>query len=109
MEALRRFALFEIGIESVRNSLAGVFEFDFQPERRTAATHFRVPAPGVLITRAQIEKALESRRAGLVSPKELMEWATFILLNDGYEIDEDDQDFIAECLNELSFNPNASL
>jgi len=46
----RRFALFQVDVEDVRRSLAGVFEFELTPGRRTAATNFRVPEPGVMIT-----------------------------------------------------------
>jgi hypothetical protein len=108
-DVLRRFAIFEIRIEDVRTALKGLFEFDFQPARRTASSDFRVPEPGIPITRAHIEAALERRRLALIAPQDLMHWATFILLNDAYEIDESDQEFIADCLNELSVNPSALL
>ena len=87
LEVLRRFALLEAGVEEVRRSLAGVFEFDLEPERRTANVHFRVPEPGIAITRDHISKALEQKRHGLISERELVYWATMLLLNDAYEPD----------------------
>jgi hypothetical protein len=105
LELLRRFASFEgVGVKDVLHSLDGVFECDFSPERRTASSHFRVPEPGVLITRDHISRALEQKRLGLISERELVYWATMILLNDAYEIDPKDQDFVAEWLNDISYN-----
>jgi hypothetical protein len=102
-QVLHRFGLLEATIEEVRSSLAGVFEFDFAPGRRTAATHFRVPEPGVKITREDISNALEKRRLGKISERDLVFWATMVLLNDAYEIDPSHEDEIADWLNDLSY------
>jgi hypothetical protein len=107
VEICRRYACFDIGLDEMLQSLAGVFEFNFQPNRRTANTNFIIPEPSVLIARKHIKDALERHRASLISSLELMKWATVILLNDAYDISEEDQDFIAESLNELSTNPDA--
>jgi hypothetical protein len=104
LEVLRRFASLEADIEDIRHSLAGVFEFDLEPERRTASVHFRVPEPGIAITRDHISKALEQKRLGLISKRELVYWATMLLLNDAYEPDPKDEDFVAEWLNDISYN-----
>jgi len=102
---LRRFASLEgVGVEDVLRSLDGVFECDLQPEKRTASSHFRTPEPGVLINRDHISKALEQKRLGLISERELVYWATMLLLNDAYEIDPTDEDFVAEWLNDISYS-----
>jgi hypothetical protein len=108
LETLRRFALLHVGVEDVRRSLAGVFEFELTPERRTATTNFRVPEPGVMITRDHICRALEQKRLGLISERELVYWATMLLLNDAYELDPNDEDFLAEWLNDISFSLDAT-
>jgi hypothetical protein len=108
LETLRRFALLQVGIEDVRRSLAGVFEFDLSPELRTAATNFRVPEPGVVITRDHVCRALEQKRLGLISERELVYWATMLLLNDAYELDPSDEDFLADWLNDISFSLDAT-
>ena len=108
LEVLRRFASFEASVEDVRRSLADVFEFDLEPERRTASVHFRVPEPGIAITRDHISKALEQKRLGLISERELVYWATMLLLNDAYEPDSKDEDFVAEWLNDISYNLDAT-
>jgi hypothetical protein len=108
LETLRRFALLQVGVEDVRGSLAGVFEFELTPERRTATTNFRVPEPGVMITRDHICRALEQKRLGSISERELVYWATMLLLNDAYELDPNDEDFLAEWLNDISFSLDAT-
>lgn len=117
MEILRKFALFEAGAEEMRRSLAGAFEFDFEPRRRSAeasplpraaATHFRVPEPGIVITREHIENALERKRFGLITERDLVVWATVLLMNDAYALDPTDEDLIADWLNDISFNLDAS-
>ena len=117
LEALRRFALLEIGVNELLRQLAGVFEIELEPglqsdsglsQRRTAAGHFRVPEPGVVITRNHISNALDLKRAGTISERDLVYWATILLLNDAYVLDPGDEDLIAEWLNDISLNLDAS-
>jgi hypothetical protein len=103
MEVLARFAGFEASIEELRSELRRVFEFDFDSPIRTAATHFQMPEPGVLVTKAHITDAFERKRSGAISDVEFVSWATMLLLNDGYEIDRADEDRIADKLNAISF------
>ena len=105
---LRRFASLEASVEDVQRSLSGVFEFNLEPEQRTANVYFRVPEPGITITRDHISKALEQKRLGLISERELAYWATMLLLNDAYEPDPKDEDFVAEWLNDISYNLDAT-
>jgi hypothetical protein len=117
LEVLRRFALFETGVDEMRRSLAGVFEFDFgrsegaatgRVERATATGHFRIPEPGIVITRDHISNALERKRFELISERDLVHWATILLLNDAYVWDAADEDLIAEWLNDISLSLDAS-
>ncbi len=114
LETLRRFALFEIGVDEMRRALAGVFEFALEPRiaagdslLRTAKTHFRVPEPGIVITRAHIVNALERKRFELISERDLVVWATVLLMNDAYSLDPGDEDLIADWLNDISLNLDA--
>jgi len=95
-------------VDEVRQSLTGVFEFDLAPDRRTANVQFRVPQPGIIITRDHISNALEQKRLELISEQDLVYWATMLLLNDAYEPDPKDEEFIAEWLNDISYNLDAS-
>jgi hypothetical protein len=67
-----------------------------------------MPEPGIVITRAHIANALDLKRAGLVSERDLVHWATILLLNDAYVLDPGDEDLIAEWLNDISMNLDAS-
>jgi hypothetical protein len=107
IDALRRFAALEIGVDQLRGSLAGVFEIDFGPGQKTS-TRFRVPEPGIEITLAHIATALETKRLGLISERELVQWATMLLLNDAYILDPVDEDFVAEWLNDISLTLDGS-
>ncbi len=102
IEVLRRYALFEAGIAEVRNALSGIWDVDLRRDRRTASASFRVPEPGIVVTREHIANALERRRFELVSERDLAEWATILLSNDAYILDPGDEDLIADWLNDMS-------
>ena len=113
LEVLRRFALFEASLEEVRSSLAGISEFNFAPQSvrsadRTAWTNFRVPEPGIVITREHIVNALERKRFELITEHDLTRWATMLLMNDAYSLDPADEDLIADWLNDISINLGAA-
>lgn len=116
LDVLQRFASLTAGIEEMRRSLAGVFDFDFHPrqmtesgyfQRRTAVGRFRLPEPGIVITRDHIANALDMKRFGLITERDLVYWATILLLNDAYVLDSADEDLIAEWLNDISVNLDA--
>jgi hypothetical protein len=117
LDVLQRFALFEATFETLRTSLRGVFEIDFataptSPGKRAflraSLTKFRVPEPGIVITREHISNALERKRFELITEKDLVVWATVLLLNDAYALDPGDEDLIADWLNDISFNLDAA-
>jgi hypothetical protein len=117
MEVLRQFASFQIGEEELCRSMAGVFEVHFDPQqqianghpqRRTATHHFRMPEPGIVISREHIANALEQNRLGRITERDLVHWATILLLNDAYVLDPGDEDLIAEWLNDISVNLDGS-
>jgi hypothetical protein len=116
LDALRRFGLLEIGVPELLHLLAGVFEIEFESrqqteagitEQRTATGHFRMPEPGIVITRTHISNALDKKRDGLISERDLVYWATILLLNDAYVLDPGDEDLIAEWLNDISLHLDA--
>ena len=117
IEALRRYALFEVGMEDMLRTMQGAFDVSFdvkeEPEagtthRRSANNRFPIPEPGIVITREHISNALERKRFGLISERDLVYWATILLLNDAYVFDPGDEDLIAEWLNDISFNLDAN-
>ena len=117
LDTLRRFAMLELSVPEMLRSLAGVFEVDFQSrqqsdsdlvQRRTTSGDFRMPGPGIVITRDHISNALDLKRAGLISERDLVHWATILLQNDAYVLDPGDEDLIAEWLNDISLNLDVS-
>jgi hypothetical protein len=116
LEMLRRFALFEVSRDEMLRSLAGAFDINFDPkeetdkgitQRRSANNRFPIPEPGIVITREHISNALEHKRFEMISERDLVYWATILLLNDAYVFDPGDEDMIAEWLNDISFNLDA--
>jgi hypothetical protein len=117
MDVLRRYALFEVGHDEMLRAMAGAFDIDFEAkeqsgssvtQRRSANNRFPIPEPGIVITRDHISNALERKRFGLITERDLVYWATVLLLNDAYVFDPGDEDLIAEWLNDISFNLDAS-
>jgi hypothetical protein len=104
MDVLRRFALFEASIAELREVLTGVCDIDLRHARGTASTYFRVPEPGIVITREHICNALERKRFDLIAERDLVEWASILLSNDAYILDPGDEDLIADWLNDISAN-----
>ncbi len=103
-EVLRRFAWLQADVEEFRAAMTGVFEFELKQGQRAARTFFRMPEPGIAITRAHISNALEQKRLDKVTEKDLVNWATLLLLNDAYVLDPGDEDLIAEWLNDISLH-----
>jgi hypothetical protein len=117
MDVLRRYALFEVPLDEMLRSMAGAFDVDFKAneengtelsQRRSANNRFPIPEPGIVITREHISNALERKRLGLINERDLVYWATVLLLNDAYVFDPGDEDLIADWLNDISFNLDAS-
>ena len=117
MDVLRRYALFDVGIEEMLRTMTPAFDISFDvaeragagsTHRRSANNRFPIPEPGIVITREHISNALERKRFGLISERDLVYWATILLLNDAYVFDPGDEDLIAEWLNDISFNLDAS-
>jgi hypothetical protein len=107
-DVLRRFAWMEASVEELRTAMTGVFEFELQRGHRGARTWFRMPEPGIAITRRHLENALNRKRDGKIEERDLVEWATLLLLNDAYVLDPGDEDLIAEWLNDISLHLDAS-
>ncbi len=116
LDVLRRFALFEVSRDDMLKALAGAFDINFDPreetakgitQRRSANNRFPIPEPGIVITREHISNALEHKRFEMISERDLVYWATILLLNDAYVFDPGDEDLIAEWLNDISFNLDA--
>jgi hypothetical protein len=109
IDALEQYARLEIGLADVRRTLHGIVEFNFDPENRWIDQHFHIPEPGIPITRNHIQNALTKKRLGQVGEHDLVYWASMLLMNDAYEFDSKDEDFISDWLNDISYNLDPTL
>jgi hypothetical protein len=105
---LEQYSWFEVGLNELRGALRDVMEFNFEVEKRWLNTSFLVPQPGVRITREHIASALNKKREGLITERDLVHWASMLLMNDAYELDPKEEDFIAEWLNNISYDLDPS-
>jgi hypothetical protein len=100
---MEQFATLAITIEELRQRMRGAMEFDFDGEQRTLAEHFEIPKPGILIKKRHIENALDEKRHGEITEKELSDWAAVLVMNHAYDWGGPDEEEIAGWLNDLSF------
>ncbi|MFN8009044.1 MAG: hypothetical protein U0V70_18850 [Terriglobia bacterium] len=105
LKVLNQFLCLEISLKDLRDKLVDVLEFDFEGDKPWLNGHFITPEPGIRVEKWHIENALDKKRLGLISERELEEWASVILMCLAYDIEENaDHDLIADWLNDLGFN-----
>lgn len=104
IEILRRYAMLQATVQEVRSVLDESFDPDLVPLGRRARIRYRLPEPGVVITREHISNALDLKRFGLITERGLSDWATILLANDAFVLAPGDEDLIADWLNDLSAN-----
>ncbi len=104
IDVLRRYAMLQASVQEVRAALDEAFDPDLVPLGRRARIRYRLPEPGVVITRDHISNALDLKRFGLITERGLSDWATILLANDAFVLAPGDEDLIADWLNDLSAN-----
>src|SRR5690242_4011618 len=90
-DVLERYSWLQIPLAEVRRIMRPVMDFDFDSERRWLDSTFLVPDPGILITRNHIDAALSKKREGVIGVRDLVHWATMVLMNNAYELDSRDE------------------
>lgn len=106
LEALEKFLRFEISSKELENRLIRVVRFITSDSERRVEPLFRFPEPGIPVAKCHIENALNKKRLGQITERELAEWAAvLLLLNDAYEFDPAHEGDIADWLNDLSWLP----
>jgi hypothetical protein len=105
---LEEYSWLEVGLDEVRRVLRAVMEFNFEADKRWLNTYFLVPEPGIPITREHIACALSKKREGRITERDLVYWAAMLLMNDAYEFDQNDVDFISDWLNDISYDLDAT-
>jgi hypothetical protein len=92
--------------QELRQRLRGAVELDFYGEHRTLTEHFEIPEPGVRIEREHIENALDKRRRGEITGKELADWAAILVMIHAYDWQGSEEGEIADWLHDLSYLPS---
>lgn len=103
-QVLEQYAWLQVGLDAVTCAMRDVMDFNFEAEKRSLNSRFLVPEPGIPITRHHIDAALSKKREGIIGERDLVYWATMILMNDAYELDPKDEGFIADWLNSISYD-----
>lgn len=88
--------------------MRGAMELDLDCEQRTLTEHFEIPKPGIRVERHHIENALDKKRRGEITEKELSEWAAVLVMNHAYDWQGPNEDEIADWLHDLSYLPGES-
>jgi hypothetical protein len=103
-ESLVRFARLELSLDELFRQTNGMLELDFDSGIRRFTSHFLFVDHGIRIQSADIDRALSMRREGLLSEKDLVRWATMLIMNDAYiwGSEDDGDDEISNTLNDLS-------
>lgn len=99
IELLAGFLRCNIRLDELKGHFDGVLKFDFAAKVRKLDQHFLTLEPGVRVEPAHIDHAMQLRAGDTLSVSELEQWATFLLLCDAYEWEEE---AISERLHALS-------
>jgi hypothetical protein len=108
IRAFEQYARLEISINEFQRKLAGLTEFCIDPDDYWMREHFRIPKPGIKITREHIENAVSLKRRGGVEGRDIVCWSSLLLMSDVYEFDSDDMDFIGDSLTALRYGEDPS-
>jgi hypothetical protein len=97
-----------ISIQELGRRLRGAVDLDFDGEHRVLTEHFEIPHQGVRVKKTDIENALEKRRRGEITEKELSDWAAALVMIHAYNWQGNDENEISDWLNDLSYLPGES-
>jgi hypothetical protein len=101
---LRKFLRFEFPIEILRKVLAPLVTFTLEGPGTLHAVKYaaRIPKNPVMVTRADINSAIEKARTGEITQHQVQQWASMLLLNDAFDWSGEDEGAIADMLADLS-------
>src|SRR6185436_10143755 len=100
-EALAQFAALQITMSELCSRMGAALEIDFGGQHRTLTERFALPEPGIRIEKRHIENALDKRRHGEMTERELSDWASMLVMIHAYDWQGEDEDEIADWLHDL--------
>lgn len=101
-QSLVDFLHLRMGLGQLTSHLGGMIHTNFEGNPRTFCSFYLLPQPGVPIQKEDVTRALEAHTRGEISGEELRLWAAMLLLNEPYDFEGPDQDFVADLVNELA-------
>jgi hypothetical protein len=79
-------------------------DFIYNEKMRLVNLNQVFAGPKVRITREHVENALEKRRLKQISERDLINWATMVMINDAYYWERKDEDAVGEWVERLSLD-----
>jgi hypothetical protein len=104
-KALEQFVALKLTLGELRQRLRGAVEIDFEGDRREVTEHFEIPNLGIRVEKRHIENALDEKRRGQLTEKELSDWAAVLVMIHAYDWQGNQEDEIAGWLHDLSYLP----
>ena len=92
----------EITLPQLCQLLQGMLTIDFGVQERRLTSHFLTAEPAIQIEKQHIQNAIDQRKRGCITDRELSDWAAMLLMNDAYDWQGTDEDEVADSLNDLS-------
>jgi len=103
--AMERFRDLEITIEQLRSALKRRVAFNFEPHgfyTRGITKHTDPAQPAVPVTLKHMREAYAAWKAKEIGTHDLCNWAAMLTMNDDYEINAVESEFICVWLNSMA-------
>lgn len=100
-EALAQFARLDISLDDLCGRLREMLTIDFGSKERRLTSHFLPAEPGIQVEKQHVQHALDQRTKGMISARQLSDWAAMLIMNDAYDWQSLEEDKIDQ-LNELA-------
>ena len=104
LDCLERFLRFEMPIEDLHSVLEPLITFTLDGPNTHQTVHYAagIPSNPIKVTLTDVNSAIERFRTSQLTPSQLQQWATMVLLNDAFEWSGNDEERISDILNDLS-------
>ena len=99
-EALIQFARLEISLDDLCGHLQGVLQIDFSLKERRLTSHLNAE-PGIRLEKKYVLDAAQQKEKGVISARQLSDWAAMLIMNDCYDWEGLDQQAVDQ-LNDLA-------
>ena len=98
-----KYARVEITLDDLSRALGGRFELSLDPEDTWINELYRIPRPGITVTREHVENALSKWRTHQVGEDDMVRWASVLLISEVYEFDPKNPDFVGDVLADIKY------